>query len=151
MRTGHSLLADDEDDDRRAELAYEVFLPVVETAIVIAAEYATRCGRGSFVRRDVEYALKFAARHVLGNQVGTFFPDLENEESSDEDASSGLSNALLSSASCEEPWSRYDGDDERMLLVNRAAETWDDWEPQTPAERLVKRCVDKASTHQQDE
>jgi len=140
MRTGRGDPI--EDNEERCAQMYEIYLPVIETAVVVAAEYATACGRASFVQRDVEYGMKFAARTVVGNQIGTFFPEVYEENESDDDE---LQAAMAGVAASEEPWTRYEGADERLRLVNTLVESWDEWVPETPADRIIKRCVDQAS------
>ena len=106
--------------------AMELFLPCMETAMVIAGHYAKSCGRDTVVSQDVRYGLMFAARHVLGKQIGTMFPEAYEEDEEDE----------------EDEWTRYEGDDERLVLVNKCADEWDSWEPETPAEFALKNAVD---------
>lgn len=118
----------------------DVFLPVLESAMVIAGHYAKACGRDCVLAQDVCLGLKFAARHVVGKQVGSFFPEIYDEESdSDEEEDEDEEES-------EDPeWTRYEGDDEKLRLVNECADTWDAWEPETPAERILKGAVEKAS------
>ena len=61
----------------------DVFLPVLESAMVIAGHYAKACGRDCVLAQDVCLGLKFAARHVVGKQVGSFFPEIYEESDSD--------------------------------------------------------------------
>ena len=42
----------------------------------------------------------------------------------------------------DEPFTRYQGDDELMNRVNECYDTWDQWEPQTPLEMIVKSSAD---------
>jgi len=117
----------------------DVFLPVMESAMVIAAHYAKACGRDCVLAQDVCLGLKFAARYVVGNQIGSFFPEIYDESDSEESASdSGEEEA-------EPEWTRYEGNDEKLRLVNECADTWDAWEPETPAERILKGAVEKAA------
>jgi hypothetical protein len=117
----------------------DVFLPVMESAMVIAGHYAKACGRDCVLAQDVCLGLKFAARHVVGKQIGSFFPEIYDES----DTESGSED---SESESEEPeWTRYEGDDEKLRLVNECADTWDAWEPETPAERILKGAVEKAA------
>jgi hypothetical protein len=117
----------------------DVFLPVLESAMVIAGHYAKACGRDCVLAQDVCLGLKFAARHVVGKQIGSFFPEIYEES----DTESGSED---SESESEEPeWTRYEGPDEKLRLVNECADTWDAWEPETPAERILKGAVEKAS------
>jgi hypothetical protein len=117
----------------------DVFLPVLESAMVIAGHYAKACGRDCVLAQDVCLGLKFAARHVVGKQIGSFFPEIYEES----DTESGSED---SESESEEPeWTRYEGPDEKLRLVNECADTWDAWEPETPAERILKGAVEKAA------
>lgn len=117
----------------------DVFLPVLESAMVIAGHYAKACGRDCVLAQDVCLGLKFAARHVVGKQVGSFFPEIYEESDSESEEEEEEEEQ-------EDPaWTRYEGDDEKLRLVNECADTWDAWEPETPAERILKGAVEKAS------
>ena len=117
------------------EAALDIFLPVMESAIVVAAHYAKACGR-PVLARDVQMGLMFAARHVVGKQIGSFFPEIYDSEESDEEVTE------VDEGDYE--WTRYEGPDEKLQLVNAAADGWDAWEPETPAERALKNAVEKA-------
>ena len=114
----------------------DIFLPVFESAVVIAGYYAKACGRNTVLSQDVRMGLMFAARHVLGKQIGSLFPEIYDEEDSEDESESG-------SDSEEHEWTRYEGTDERLVLVNTCADEWDAWEPETPAERAIKSAVEK--------
>jgi hypothetical protein len=85
---------------------------------------------------DACYGLMFAARHVTGKQIGSFFPEIYEEESEEESEEDDGQE--------DPPWSRYEGTDEKLLLVNQCADEWDAWEPETPAEIALKNAVEKA-------
>lgn len=119
------------------QAAIDLFLPVMESAVVVAAHYAKGCGRDTVLAQDMCFGLMFAARQVTGKQIGSLFPEIyeesdsEDQEESDEDE--------------EDPeWTRYEGTDEILLKVNECADTWDSWEPESPAERALKNAVEKA-------
>lgn len=118
--------------------AIDLFLPVMESAVVIASHYAKGCGRDTVLAQDVRLGLMFAARNVMGKQIGSLFPEIyeEGESESDEEESDGDE---------EEPeWTRYEGTDEMLLKVNECADSWEAWEPESPAERALKNAVEKA-------
>jgi len=122
------------------ESAIEIFLPVFESSIVLAAHYAKATGRDCITPKDMRYGLMYAARTVTGKQIGSLFPEIyeqsdtdeEDEEEEDEDE--------------EEPeWIRYEGtDNEHAIKMNECADTWDAWEPESPAEAALKNAVNKA-------
>jgi len=127
------------------ESAIEIFLPVMESATVLAAHYAKACGRDIVLAQDMNIGLMYAARHVTGKQVGTLFPEIYEESDTESDSGS------WETASDDEiVWSRYDGtDDETAIKMNECADTWDSWEPETPAERAIKNAVEKTKTFQE--
>jgi len=121
--------------------AVDVFLPVMESATVLAAHYTQACNRDVVTAQDMRLGLMYAARNVTGKQVGTLFPEIygddEDEEDDDDESWETVSDAELE-------WTRYEGtDDVTALKMNECAETWDSWEPETPAERAIKNAVDK--------
>jgi hypothetical protein len=127
------------------DAAIEIFLPVMESATVLAAHYAKVCGRDIVLAQDMNIGLMYAARHVTGKQVGTLFPEIYEESDTESDSGS------WETASDEEiVWTRYDGtDDEAAIKMNECADTWDSWEPETPAERAIKNAVEKTKTFQE--
>ena len=123
----------------------EIFLPVMESATVLAAHYAKACGRDIVLAQDMNIGLMYAARNVTGKQIGTLFPEIYEESDSESDSGS------WETASDEEiVWARYDGaDDEMAIKMNECADTWDSWEPETPAEGAIKNAVEKTKTFQE--
>jgi len=137
MKTGDGEM----DTSAIEEAATDMFLPVLESATVLAAHYAHACGRDVVTAEDMSYGLMYSARYVLGKQLGTLFPEIYDEES-DED-----SEGSWETVDEETPWSRYTGTDNDMALkMNECADTWASWEPENPAERALKNAVDKNST-----
>ena len=122
------------------EAAMEIFLPAMESAMVIASHYAKATGRNCVTAQDVRMGLMFAARHVVGKQVGSLFPEIYEEEEEEEEDEEDEED--------EEHWTRYEGDDPQLKLVNECADTWDEWEPESPAERALKDAVEKATGSQ---
>ena len=134
MRTG-----DGEMDTSQIETAaMDLFLPVMESATVLAAHYAKACGRNCVLAEDMSYGLMYAARNVTGRQIGSLYPEIYEDEDEDEDESD--------SDDEEEPWVRYEGtDDDTAHKMNECADTWSQWVPVSPAERALKNAVDKNS------
>lgn len=134
--------------------ALDIFLPVMESAVVLAAHYCKAAGRDCVQAEDMRIGLMFAARNVAGKHLGTLYPELYEEESdesrSDSDGESEDSGSweTVSDGEDEESpadvWTKYEGtDDEMARKMNECADTWDAWEPETPAERALKNAVDK--------
>ena len=65
--------------------AIDVVRPVMEQSMVLAAEYAKACGRDMVVGEDLEYAMKYCAMNEVGKKIGTYFPEIYEESTSDED------------------------------------------------------------------
>ena len=107
--------------------ALELFLPVLESATILAAHYCKACNRNAVLAEDMRIGLMYAARNVLGKQVGTRFPELEEEEDEEE-----------------EVWTQYDGtEDDMAVKMNECAASWASWIPENPSERALKDAVDK--------
>jgi hypothetical protein len=155
MRTGDG----DMDTSQIENAAMDLFLPVMESATVLAAHYAKACGRNCIMAEDMSYGLMYAARNVTGRQVGSLYPEIWDEESgTDSDPESSEadekgesdsdpegSNSSDSEAP-EDPWTRYEGpEDETAQKMNECADTWAQWTPTNPAERALKNAVDKNS------
>jgi hypothetical protein len=117
--------------------AVDIFLPVFESSVVLAAHYAKATGRDTVTAQDVCYGLMYAARTVTGNQLGSLFPEVYDDEESDEEESEDEEEGP--------EWFRYEGtDNEHAIKMNECADTWDAWQPDTPAERALKNAVNKA-------
>ncbi len=122
--------------------AIDVFLPVMESSVVLAAHYAKACGRDCVTSNDICYGMMYAARNITGKQIGSLFPEVYTQEDEDEDEEDEEDEDEDDE---EENWTRYEGtDDEHALNMNACADTWDEWEPESPAERALKNAVNKA-------
>jgi hypothetical protein len=117
--------------------AIDIFLPVLESSVVLAAHYAKATGRDCVTAQDMCYGLMYAARTITGKQVGSLYPEIYEEDDDDEEEEEDEE---------EEPaWVRYDGtDNEHAVKMNECADTWDAWEPESPAEAALKNAVNKA-------
>lgn len=115
----------------------DIFLPVYESAVILAGHYTKACGRSTLTVTDLEYGWKFSARNVTGKQLGTLFPELFEESDSDEEDIEVVPDD-------DEPFTRYQGTDNDMALrMNECFDTWADWEPSSPAEESIKKSIDK--------
>jgi len=120
----------------------DIFLPVMESAVVLAAHYCKAAGRDCVQGDDMRIGLMFAARNVAGKHLGTLYPEVYEDE--DEDESGSDSGSWETVSDSELVWTRYEGtEDEVARKMNECADTWDEWEPETPAERALKNAVDK--------
>jgi histone H3/H4 len=120
------------------EAAFDLLAPVMESAMVLASHYAKACGRDTVTGKDVAYGLMYAVRNVTGRQVGSLFPEVYDETDSDEEE-------LEEVDEDEEPFTRYEGSEELFVNMNRCADTWDSWVPESPIERMLKSAADKAN------
>ena len=117
----------------------DIFLPVLESSVVLASHYAKATGRDCVTAQDICYGLMYAARTITGKQVGSLFPEIYDEESDEEDEEDE------DEEDEEEHWIRYEGtDNEHAIKMNECADTWDSWDPESPAERALKNAVNKA-------
>ena len=117
--------------------AIDIFLPVLESSVVLAAHYAKATGRDCVTAQDMCYGLMYAARTITGKQVGSLFPEIYDESDEEEEEDENEEE--------EEQWIRYEGtDNEHAIKMNECADTWDAWEPESPAEAALKNAVNKA-------
>jgi hypothetical protein len=136
MRTG-----DGEMDTSQIErAAMDIFLPVMESATVLAAHYTKACGRTCITAQDMSYGLMYAARNVTGKHIGSLYPEVYESESQSDSSESG------SESGSDDEWTRYEGtEDETALKMNECADSWNTWTPENPTERALKNAVDKNS------
>jgi hypothetical protein len=118
------------------EAALELFKPVIETATIIAAQYCKSCGRSTVTSEDMKLGMKFAARRVPGVQNESLFPEIYDDDEEEEEEE------IEETEEDEEPFTRYEGDDPQMKLVNEMSDTWDDWEPDNMMQTMLKMAID---------
>ena len=118
------------------ETAQNLLLPVMEAAVVLAAHYAKATGRDCVTATDMKYGLMYAARRVAGQHSGSIYPEIYDENSSDEEAEEVEEGD-------EEPFTRYEGTEELFVSMNECADTWDEWVPDAPLYQMLKNAVDK--------
>jgi len=121
-------------EEQIIQAGIDIITPVLESAIVLGGNYAKKSGRDILTGMDLEYALKFCARNVIGKHTGTLFPELTEE--SDEVESDN------ESESEEPPFTRYTGDDETLKKVNECYDTWEEWVPLNTTEEMLKKSID---------
>ena len=125
------------------EAAMDIFLPVMESAVVLAAHYCKAAGRDCVQGEDMRLGLMFAARNIAGKHLGTLYPEVYEDE---DDSDSGSGEWVTDDEGEEEEpaWTPYEGtEDDVARKMNECADTWDAWEPETPTERALKNAVDK--------
>jgi len=105
--------------------------------MIIAGHYVKACNRKTITSVDLQYAMKYAARNLVGKHVGTLFPEDEDEDESESEDS------IEEVDEDEEPFVKYTGDDKILNDVNEAADTWDTWTPTNLIETMLKDSIDK--------
>lgn len=117
------------------QTAIDVIQPVMEQAIVFAAEYAKACGRDTILGKDMEYAMKYCAMNEVGKKMGTHFPEIYEEDEEDEEDDIEFEDEEI-------PFTRYTGREYKFVKMNMAYDTWDAWEPKNPSELMLKNAID---------
>jgi hypothetical protein len=117
------------------EAAINIIQPVLESAVIIASHYCRASGRDTVTAMDMQYGMKYAARHVLGTRIGTMFP-----EDSEDDSDDSLPELVSDDEELE--FTRYTGNDKTFIEINECFDTWADWEPDSPAGMLLKNAID---------
>lgn len=113
----------------------EMLKPFHEASVVYAAGYAKACGRNTVTLQDMEYASKYAARYVVGVHTQSVFPEVYEEDSTDEDEE------YTEDDEPEDEFTGYQGNDEQMNLINQCYDTWDEWEPIAPLQVAAKNAI----------
>ncbi len=115
----------------------DIMLPVMEQAMLLAGEYCKACGREVILPEDMEYAMKYCAMYTVGQQIGTMFPEIyENDDQEDDEDD-------IEDVPPEDcpPFIKYTREDIRFIQMNEAAERWDSWMPQSPIEQMLKNAI----------
>lgn len=126
-------------EEQFIDSAIQIILPVMESSMVLAAEYSKACNRNFVCAKDLQYAMRYCAINVTGRQFGSMFPEIY------ENSDSGSDEEMEVVEETEDDFKRYEGDNELYKKVNDAYDNWDNWEPQSPAEIMLKDAVDKNS------
>jgi hypothetical protein len=119
------------------QTAIDIITPVLEKAFILAAEYCGACGRDTITAKDFEYALKYCARYTVGEHIGSIIQDDDEEHDGDEEDD----DIDIVEETDEDGFTRYDGDDDTFTRVNRAVDTWGEWNPESPVERYLFNAI----------
>jgi hypothetical protein len=92
----------------------------------------------------MDYGMKYAARNVLGRYTESFFPEIYDEEDSEDEAEG-------EDESPEDLFTRYEGTEKDFLEMNECYDTWDSWTPESPAEILLKNAIDARIQEKEDD
>ena len=126
-------------EEQYIDSAIQILLPVMESSMVLAAEYSKACNRNFVSSKDLQYAMRYCAINITGRQIGSLFPEIY------EDSDSGSDDEMELVEENEDDFKRYEGDNELYNKVNDAYDNWDTWVPQSPVEIMLKDAVDKNS------
>jgi hypothetical protein len=124
-------------EDDYIKTAIDLITPVMEGAMIAAAHYAKACGRNTVTAEDVKYGMRYCAQTVAGKQVGTMFPELQDDDDDEADDIEEVDED-------DEPFTRYSGDDDIMNAMNKTHDEWDSWEPYSPLEKMLKSAIDNS-------
>jgi len=119
------------------QACYDIILPVIEKASLLAAKYVKACERNTLTAMDLQYAMKYCVRYEVGVDMGSIFTESESDSESDSDFEFETVNEE------EEPFTRYTGEDVEILRINECFDTWESWEPTNPAESMLKDAINK--------
>ena len=118
------------------EAAIDIFLPVIEASVVYASHYCKASGRSTVTAKDMEYAMKYAAMMTVGKKIGSHFPEIYEDSSDSEESMDVVEDD-------DEPFTRYTGTEDLYVKMNECYDTWDSWEPESPAEIMIKNAIQK--------
>lgn len=122
--------------------AIDIFLPVLEASVIYASHYCKGSGRSTVTAKDMEYGMKYAAMTTVGKKIGTHFPEIY--DSSDSEGESDVEVV----DDTDEPFTRYQGtSNELCISMNECYDQWDSWEPESPAEAMIKNAIEKQSSN----
>ena len=113
-----------------------IVTPVLEKSMVLACEYSKACGRDIVLPEDIEYASRYCAMYTVGNDIGSIFPEIYNDQDDDEEDEI----EEVDDADCP-PFTRYSGGDLKFIHINEAYDKWDSWQPQNPSEVMLKNAI----------
>ena len=116
------------------ETMTNLLMPVMERSTILAAEYSKACGRDTLLPEDMEYAMKYCAMYTVGQDVGSLFPEIYEDEDEDEEM------MIVDPEECP-PFERYSGSDPTFTQMNEAFDRWDSWHPQNPTEQMLKNAI----------
>jgi hypothetical protein len=121
------------------DAALNIFIPVLESSVVFASHYCKAAGRSVVTAHDMIYGMMYAARYIIGKHEGSLFPEIYDESDSEDSEFEEVQETD------EDIFTRYKGtDNEHAVKMNECADTWNTWEPETPAESALKNAVNKA-------
>ena len=129
-------------EEQIIEAAMNAIQPVLENAVVVAAEYCKATGRDIVTALDMEYGMKWSAMKVTGRVFGSILPEGSDDDSDDEGWETDDDMVVQESEmGFDDEFREYDGEDPAFLEVNQVVRDWADWEPETPVEIMIKNAI----------
>lgn len=137
MRTGFDTVNENNYANSFAQTINDLVQPVLEEAVVLAGKYATACGRDIILDKDIEYAMQYCIMYKVGQTSGTIF-NYEDEEDDEEEDDESIE--VVEPEDCPE-FVPYSGDNTLMNQINEAHAKWDDWNPPSPIQKILKNAL----------
>jgi len=135
MKTGFGETSG-EYENLQANALIDILTPVLEKSMILACDYSKACGRDTVTGEDMEYAIKYCVMYTVGENIGSIFPDIYDEnDSSDEDVVEEID-----PDECP-VFERYSGNEPIFNKVNEAYDRWNEWKPQSPVEEMLKNAI----------
>jgi hypothetical protein len=120
--------------------ALNIIQPVMEQSMVLAAEYASACGRDTVLGKDIEYAMKYCAMNEVGKKIGTHFPEIYDSENDSDDEEDDIE--VINEEDEDIKFERYSGRQYKYVKMNMAYDTWNTWTPKNMTEMMLKNAID---------
>ena len=119
-----------------------------------ALNYVEYCGRNGVTKDDMVYALRYEVFEFMNNNnmerdLNDILDDMEEEDIMEDDGDSeweDIDDLVVPDGELN-PFSRItdenvnDNNREFIEKMHTYYDTWDDWEPQTPLEKILKRAI----------
>ena len=129
----------------------------IGNAIKNASKYIKICKRSGITKDDIVYGLRyevfeFINRKSLNNDIQQAINDYSNWDSDDDDDNDDylLDDSIVDDSDIE-PFSRVlehtilEQDDEFVKKIHNYYDTWYQWEPDTPMNKILKNAIDKSN------
>lgn len=130
-------MEEDNLSSQMVQSAIDIITPVLENAVVLSGQYAKACGRNVILSKDMEYCMKYCAMNTVGDQIGSYFPEIYTEEESDNE------DEIVEVVDDEdEMFEPYSGNEELFKRINAAYDAWEAWKPTNPSEEMIKNAID---------
>jgi hypothetical protein len=158
MRTG--LLNEPSVDPQLLQKISNILTFFMEKAVVLSAQYAHAAGRNTLTSTDVKYALQYQSQHFNGiieseddleSKLDQYQNETETESETDDDTDDESETESETDDDTDddtdtddEEFTRCDDSEDPLIQeMNRCHDQWEQWEPQDPLHKLLKKAVDQ--------